>query len=254
MARRFSSLLLLLACGALLSCSQGSNKYTYGYYSGRKPPAAQAVTRVRGDYYTVSKGDTLYSIAWAYGRDVRELARWNNLRAPYTIYPAQKLRVTPPPPGSAPPARSSSAKSDKPVRPALSSATPRASDQGKITWQWPTKGKIIETYSASGAGKKGINIAGRRGQPVYAAARGRVVYIGNGLRGYGNLIILKHSETYFSAYAHNGRLHVKEDQQVKKGQHIADMGKSGTDTVMLHFEVRRNGEPVDPMRYLPERS
>jgi lipoprotein NlpD len=256
MLKRFSYTLPLLVCALLSACAQGGNRYTYGYYSGHKPTAAHPA-RPATDYYTVRKGDTLYSIAWAYGRDVRELARWNNIRAPYTIYPDQKLRVSPPDTVSAHHrTRATSEKRNTHRSRTRQPVTDTHSDvahEGEITWQWPTKGKIISRYSAKGTGKKGINIAGTRGQPIYAAARGRVVYVGGGLRGYGKLIILKHSDTYFSAYAHNRRLHVKEDQEVKKGQRIADMGGSGSSTVMLHFEVRRNGKPVDPLKYLPKR-
>lgn len=240
-------------------CASGSSPYSYGYYSGRRLPesdARKSVTatpavkpELQGGVHVVNKGETLYSIAFMYGQDVREVAKWNDLDAPYTIFPKQSLRVIPP---TASKSASDAAKAPtvivKPLPP-----VPPAIEEAKISWQWPTNGKIIGNYSATDAGKKGLEITGQMGQPVHAAAEGRVVYSGNSLRGYGNLIILKHNEVFYSAYAHNERLLVKDDQLVKKGQHIADMGSSGTDKVMLHFEVRREGKPVDPLQYLPKR-
>ena len=119
-------------------------------------------------------------------------------------------------------------------------------------WSWPAKGRLLSTFSHNDAGRKGVDISGRLGQPVQAAAAGKVVYSGNGLRGYGNLIIVKHNEEFFSAYAHNKKNLVKENQIVKARQKIADMGKSGTNKVKLHFEIRRDGKPVNPLSYLPK--
>ncbi len=262
----------------LAACSQGSNSYSYGYYSGKASPETPvssrpvpvAVTKpANTEMHLVSKGETLYSIAFLYGYDVRDVARWNNIFPPYTIYPKQQLRLTAPltpaqpslvavtyndsftegkkNPIALPP-------KEKNEAPTLFAAAPSsATGDAKISWQWPTNGKIIGTYSANDSGKKGVDIVGQVRQPIYAAADGRVVYSGNGLRGYGNLVIIKHNETYYSAYAHNDRLHVQDEHTVKKGQRIADMGNSGTDKVMLHFEVRREGKPVDPLLYLPKR-
>lgn len=123
----------------------------------------------------------------------------------------------------------------------------------KLKWQWPTRGKVVSTFSIRDPGRRGIDIVGRKGQSVNAAAAGRVVYRGNGLRGYGNLIILKHNETYFSAYAHTEDVVVKENEKVKLGQRIADMGDTSSEKTKLHFEIRRNGKPVNPLRYLPKR-
>jgi lipoprotein NlpD len=124
---------------------------------------------------------------------------------------------------------------------------------GSLRWHWPTHGHVIETFSSKSSTRKGIDIAGRLGQGVKAASAGRVVYSGSGLRGYGKLIIVKHNEQYLSAYAHNRKLLVKQGDTVKLGQRIAEMGRSGTDRVKLHFEIRREGNPVNPMRYLPKR-
>ena len=120
-------------------------------------------------------------------------------------------------------------------------------------WAWPANGMLIGKFSSNGSLNKGIDIAGELGQPVLAAADGAVVYAGSGLRGYGELVIIKHSDAYVSAYGHNRRLLVREGQQVKVGQHIAEMGSTGADRVKLHFEIRRQGKPVDPLQYLPRR-
>jgi lipoprotein NlpD len=133
----------------------------------------------------------------------------------------------------------------KPVTPPLISGSPQ--------WQWPAQGPILSTFQGSTGLNKGIDIAGTLSQPVIAAAAGHVVYAGEGLRGYGKLVIIKHNDTFLSAYAHSDRLLVKEGTTVKAGQRIADMGSSGTDRVKLHFEIRREGTPVDPLKYLPKR-
>ena len=258
-------------CVLLLQSCAGGNRYTYGYYTGRTrsvpaatPVVAQqpAVKKYDTNVHIVAKGETLYSIAFAYGEDVRTVAEWNHIRPPYTIYPNQQIRVTSPPAASVVPrTRVDNAQSKPPRR---QSTEKKYSDTAKntktrqvaskkISWQWPTKGKIISTYAAKDTGKKGLDIAGKAGQPIYAAASGMVVYSGNGLRGYGQLIIIKHDDTYFSAYAHNRQLLVKEDQKVNKGQRIADMGNTEADQPMLHFEVRRDGKPVDPLNYFPKR-
>ena len=199
--------------------------------------------------HTVSKGETLFSIAWQYGHDYRAVARWNGIRSPYTIYPGQRINLRPD-------SNNESVANTRTSKISLrhskkTNSRNKSAVENKISWRWPARGQVIGTFSANDPGKKGLDIAGKAGQSVYAAAEGKVVYSGNGLRGYGNLIIIKHNETYFSAYAHNSRLRVKENQTVKSGQQIADMGKSGTDRVMLHFEIRRNGKPADPLKFLP---
>jgi lipoprotein NlpD len=240
-------------------------------------------SQARRDVYTVRRGDTLYSIAWHYGFDFRQLAAWNAIREPYTIYPGQQLRLTRPPrtastgaAQSAPSARGSTAKTPLPAPQKPSNSAPRSSGttsrtkpasspgslkkganraakEGSVPvkrWQWPAKGKVITTFSASG--RKGINIAGRFGQAIVAASDGRVVYSGSGLIGYGQLIIVKHNKRYLSAYAHNNKILVKEGDAVKGGQRIAEMGRSGSNRALLHFEIRRDGKPIDPLRYLPK--
>ena len=261
------SILLVAIVISLTSCANSTGKYSYGYYSGKQRPAGShnagsrsVVRQPHGDHHKVRKGDTLYSIAWAYGHDVRDVARWNSIRPPYTIYPEQRIRVKPPAKYTArsqPPTHTSSKSSS--VRNKTSSAKTASNtytknkNAAKINWQWPTNGKIIGKYAARDTGKKGLDITGKAGQRIRAAASGEIVYAGSGLRGYGRLIIIKHNDTYLSAYAHNRKLYVKENQKVKRGQHIADMGSDEGQTVMLHFEVRRNGKPVNPMNYLPKR-
>uniref|UniRef100_I1XH81 Lipoprotein NlpD n=1 Tax=Methylophaga nitratireducenticrescens TaxID=754476 RepID=I1XH81_METNJ len=140
----------------------------------------------------------------------------------------------------------------KPSTPKPSSSPALTSGSESLIWRWPTEGRVVSTFSESAAGRKGINIIGKPGQPILAAADGKVVYSGNGLPRYGNLLIVKHNDVYLSAYAHNDTLLVKEGDTVKNGQRIATLGRSGTQVEQLHFEIRRNGKPVDPIRFLPK--
>jgi len=214
--------------------------------------------------YTVRKGDTLYSIAWSFGLDYRHLARVNKLKSPNRIFPGQKLWIVPP--GATPPsyagkvaksdnkrAKKADAKGQSVTKQSVSRTSNNAdryeSDRPVKQWQWPTKGNVVTSFVNSG--RKGVNISGREGQRIFAAADGKVVYSGGGLIGYGELIIIKHNKHYLSAYGHNEKLLVRQGDQVKRGQHIASMGQSGTERVMLHFEIRRDGKPVNPMQYLP---
>lgn len=217
----------------------------YTRSQNQKPPPNTSVT-----YHKVGKGDTLYSIAWEYGYDYRTVADWNHIPRPYTIYPGQKLRVRAPDQKKSGKKTVTQKKSTTSTKPQQSN---KQSSLSPVKWQWPARGVVISSYAAGDRRRQGIDIAGKRGQPVYAAASGQVVYSGNGLRGYGNLVIIKHNETYFSAYAHNKRVLVKENEKVKSGQRIADMGDTGADRVMLHFEIRRNGKPSNPIKYLPKK-
>jgi len=206
--------------------------------------------------HTVKSGDTVYSIAWQYGLDQRDLAAWNGLDKGGLIYPGQSLRLSAPSgytsartsskSGSTAPARSSS-NSNKGQQSASGPAQPVGS------WQWPTTGKVISAYGASAKTQSGIQIGGRKRQPIYAAAAGEVVYSGSGLPGYGELLIIKHNADYLSAYGHNDSLLVKEGEQVRTGQRIAQMGNGPDQQPLLHFEIRRHGAPVNPMQYLPRR-
>ncbi len=219
--------------------------------------------------YVVQRGDTLYSIAFRFGWDWKTLAARNGIPAPYVIRSGQIIRfgsssAVAQTRSSAPVTRSAPAvpvitqvqapakpiQNQAPARPVAVVTTPPPSTAG---WGWPAKGAVIGRFSSNGSLNKGIDIAGELGEPVFAASDGAVVYAGSGLRGYGELIIIKHSDTYVSAYGHNGRLLVREGQQVKVGQSIAEMGSTGTDRVKLHFEIRRQGKPVDPLQYLPRR-
>jgi lipoprotein NlpD len=229
-------------------------------------------------FYTVRPGDTLYRIALEAGQAPRDVQTWNNLLNPNLIEVGQVLRVAPPVAPSGAPATVAAGGTATPVaipgvvaRP-LTSPTPVAPTAGpvvpatpapapapeavtsgvdEINFVWPAQGGVVASFDE---GKnKGVSISGRVGDPVLAAADGRVVYAGAGLRGYGNLIILKHNNTFLTAYAHNQALLVREDQTVRQGQRIAEMGSSDADRVKLHFEVRRNGKPVDPVVYLPKR-
>ena len=219
-------------------------------------------------FYTVKPGDTLIRIGLDTGQNWRDIGRWSNLENPNLIEVGQVLRVAPPvensavvvrpvtsgsasavapaPASSAPIAAASAAKpsSAPPTLPATSSVA-----EDDIAWIWPAQGQILAGFDE--AKNKGLDIAGKAGDTVVASADGRVVYAGAGLRGYGNLIILKHNNTFLTAYAHNQTLLVKEDQSVRKGQKIAEMGNSDADRVKLHFEIRRQGKPVDPAKYLP---
>jgi len=236
-------------------------------------PVSEQSTALRhpeAGYREVRVGDTLYSIAWESGRDYRDLARWNRVVPPYVIKPGQKLRLFPP------------VGADQANRPELKPSPPMSNQRvtiekvpekkkavvekleaparqhvpavstKQLDWIWPTEGALLERYSANGP-NKGIDIAGRKGQRILAAAPGQVVYQGGGLRGYGQLIIIKHNADFLSAYAHCDRIYVKEGNVIKRGQKIADMGSSGADRAKLHFEVRYRGAPVDPQDYLPKK-
>ena len=211
-------------------------------------------------YYTVKPGDTVRKVAQETGQNWRDITRWNDLSNADLIEVGQVLRVAPPGPTTA----GAQAPGASPVAPAVvgtplppsaaQTARPAATGAGgdeELTFIWPAPGPLLAGFDEQK--NKGYDIGGKAGEPVVASADGRVVYAGAGLRGYGNLIILKHNNTYLSAYAHNQTLLVKEDQTVRKGQKIAEMGSSDADRVKLHFEIRRQGKPVDPSKYLGSR-
>jgi lipoprotein NlpD len=226
-----------------IGAARSSNRVLPGAENAGKP-----------GYYTVKPGDTLIRIGMDNGQSGRDIARWNKLDNPNLIEAGQVLRVVPPAP-EAPLARASAATGSTaaptPVASAPAAAAPipaPTAAEDAISFQWPARGNLISGFDESK--NKGLDIGGKAGDPVLAAADGRVVYAGAGLRGYGNLIILKHNNTYLTAYAHNQALLVKEDQVIKRGQKIAEMGNSDADQVKLHFEIRRQGKPVDPAKYL----
>lgn len=319
--------MLRCACLAVLLLVSGCTTY-----SVRAPIGDRTQSPVRTpDTHQVRRGDTLYSIAFLYGVSVEELADWNQLRAPFTIYRGQELRLRPaamkppaavrqaalppasqPKPRSGTPARPQSRSAAAPVlrpaapargpapvvgsvpkiaapslpksAPAASATAPgagqaprptapvaaapkalprevqqavavpaRAESNQQVFWSWPAEGRLLRRYDPDRAAKKGIDIGGSGGDAVRAAAAGKVVYAGSGLSGYGRLIIIKHNNDFLSAYAHNRKLIATEGQWVNKGEVIAQMGSSGTDRTQLHFEIRKHGRPVDPLRYLPSR-
>jgi lipoprotein NlpD len=200
--------------------------------------------QARPEQHVVRKGETLHSIAWRYGKDPADVARWNRLGDGSLIYPGQVIRLTPPSGASA--RGASSGAGSRQSLPSIPAQPPPA-------WAWPTRGRISVEFGGKPGSGTGVLIDGRAGQAVVAAASGRVVYAGGGLIGYGQLIILKHNDTYLSAYGHNAKLLVKEGQAVRKGQQIATMGEGPERKPRLHFEIRRNGEPVNPRQFLPAR-
>ena len=231
-------------------------------------------------YYTVKPGDTLIRVGLDHGQNWRDIARWSGLDNPNVIEVGQVLRVTPPgasvaaegvvvrpvsqtqiaqpsqvappPPAAVKPAPAVVAVAPAPAAPQVVPAAPAdATAEESLGFMWPAQGSLIASFDE--AKNKGLDIAGKAGDPILAAADGRVVYAGSGLRGYGNLIILKHNNIFLTAYAHNQTLLVKEDQTVKRGQKIAEMGNTDADQVKLHFEIRRQGKPVDPAKFLPAR-
>ena len=278
---------LLLDFLSAMVLSGCANKNRPAPVEDRSPNAARAPAKMvasadnagKPGYYSVKSGDTLIRIGMDNGQSWRDIARWNNIENPNLIETGQVLRVTPPeetgvvvrPVSSTnvvtSPAPANTASAPAPasntasVRPPASAANPpnastpannlanSDSAEDTVSFQWPTRGNVLAGFDE--VKNKGIDIAGKAGDPVLAAADGKVVYAGSGLRGYGNLVILKHNNTYLTAYAHNQSLLVKEDQAIKRGQKIAEMGNSDADQVKLHFEIRRQGKPVDPAKYLP---
>ncbi|MDU2543311.1 MAG: murein hydrolase activator NlpD [Klebsiella sp.] len=246
-----------------------------------------------GSTYTVKRGDTLFYIAWVTGNDFRDLAQRNNVPAPYALNVGQVLQVgnasgqpittsaqkstavvasqptitysessgeqsaTKMLPNNKPATTTTTVVAPVTAPTTVSTTQPTASSTSTSSpissWRWPTDGKVIENFSGAEGGNKGIDIAGSKGQAIVATADGRVVYAGNALRGYGNLIIIKHNDDYLSAYAHNDTMLVREQQEVKAGQKIATMGSTGTSSTRLHFEIRYKGKSVNPLQYLPQR-
>ncbi len=200
--------------------------------------------QAKPEQHVVRKGETLFAIAWRYGKDPADLARWNQLGDGSLIYPGQVIRLTPPSGASQPGAS---------TRNGSPQSLPSIPTQPSPPWTWPTSGRIAVEFGGKPGSGTGVLIDGRAGQAIVAAASGKVVYAGGGLIGYGQLIILKHNDTYLSAYGHNAKLLVKEGQAVRKGQQIATMGEGPERKPRLHFEIRRNGEPVNPRQYLPAR-
>ncbi|WP_374381628.1 peptidoglycan DD-metalloendopeptidase family protein [Thermomonas sp.] len=245
LAAACSLLVLLAACGRSHVVREPGGSGV----RGERP--VQVSQPKYGATAVVQRGQTVYRIATENGITALDLALWNDIPPPYTIYPGQRLRLYPG--GAVKPSRpatssASTRPAPKPAAPVV--APPAASSLG---WRWPTDGNVFGSFAAGDPTRQGIDIAGKAGQPVRAAADGVVVYSGSGLVGYGELVIVKHNDQWLSAYGHNRARLVNEGQLVKAGQQIAEMGRSGAARDMLHFEIRYNGKPVDPQAYLPKR-
>lgn len=267
-------LFFLVLSLSLISCTQYLKSSAKSNSSSSKTSLSKSPK-----FHRVSKGETLYSIAWNYGYDYRQIALWNDIDFPYLIKPRQEIRLYPSLVRRASQntrasiskrtltkqqkqiehgrrsthnraKRSKSADKTKHDRKRKWTKPSKRKYASKVKWTWPARGKIVHRFSTK-HGKKGLGISGKRGQRIVAAAAGRVVYSGSGLRGYGKLIIIKHNDTYLSAYANNKNILVKEQQKVKSGEHIAAMGSNGANKTILHFEIRKNGKPVNPIHYLP---
>lgn len=235
--------LMLSACGSSRVVREGGG-------------ATATSTPRPGQEVTVNRGDTVYRIAVNNGISPMDLALWNGIRPPYTIYPGQRLRLYPA--GSSTAAASTGGKSTATpstgTQPASTPAAPApAPARSSVAWRWPVEGQLVSRFAATDPTKQGIGIAGTSGQRVNAAGDGVVVYSGSGLVGYGELIIIKHDDDWLSAYGHNRSRLVNEGQRVRAGEQIAEMGRSGAARDMLHFEIRYGGKPVDPLSYLPRR-
>lgn len=275
---RIGWLVVMLLVGLLAGCAGGGNAPVVDRQHGKSAPVARAGKPATGSYVVRPK-DTLYSIAFRFGHDWKALAARNGIAAPYTIRPGQVIQlsgtarkvaakpvaakpaskpVVQSKPAARQPAQTAAKPAAKPAtkpaaKPAPAAPKPKSAPKPSGNWLWPAEGTLISRFSSATNLNKGIDIAGQSGQPVRASAKGSVVYAGSDLRGYGNLLIIKHDDVFISAYGHNRRLLVSEGQQVKAGQQIAEMGSTGTDRVKLHFEIRRQGTPVDPLQYLPAR-
>lgn len=274
-------LLMLVACAPMAPAPVEDRDGRRAPTTAAPPGRAPAQALVAPTIYQVQRGDSLYSIAFRYGLDWRDVAAWNRIGEPYVIRPGQELRLVappvvarvepqpapqprrptaqePPPSSPTPPPERSQAQA--PATPAPRRETPPPAVAGDaptrtvagVSWRWPTEGRVVRPFDAA-ATRRGIGIGGSLGQPVVAAADGQVVYSGTALIGYGELIIIKHSDTMLSAYAHNRVRLVDEGASVRAGQQIAEMGVSNRDEELLHFEIRRNGQPENPLNFLPPR-
>lgn len=251
--RSWSTTVAVVATLVLVGCSAHYRERPKPASPRPAPPVAVKAP-VRPDFYVVRTGETLQSIAFRFGIKAQSLAEWNGITPPYAVNAGRTLQLFQP---------KQIAKLELPARPATAKTEKKRNssqkkstisiDNGnilKLYWQWPIKGSILKTYGAED--NKGIDIAAEIGQTVRAAAAGKVVYSGDALVGYGNLLIIKHDDLFLSAYANNSKLLVTEGDEVSVGQAIAEVGSVGSQAC-LHFEIRKNGNPVNPAEYLPEK-
>lgn len=267
--------IVLFLSNVLVACSSNHKPAEVIELQGVKPSTHFEKGSIKSNFYIVKKGETLFSISWRSNTDIRTIASINNLEHPYKIFPGQKIFLTSNIKKSTA-GKTSSKNQNKYSKNTLKKGVDSKKNQAygenvskkkgnKNTtvakqsfskklrgWQWPSDGKVISYFSTRHQGNKGIDIIGNKGDLIKSAADGSVVYAGNALRGYGNLVIIKHNDDYLSAYAHNDELLVKENQQIKIGQVIAKMGSTDAKRVMLHFEVRFRGKSVNPLKYLPK--
>ncbi|WP_462180556.1 peptidoglycan DD-metalloendopeptidase family protein [Pseudoalteromonas gelatinilytica] len=274
MSRQLTVYVTLFLSILLFGCTSREAPAPVSSLDNKVKPATRKVN-ISGSKYVVKKGDTLYSIAFSAQQDFRTLAKINDIPAPYTIFPGQsvlltksarKQKKTKKYTNSSKKSTVSIQKNNKKLKKELDQPKQReyvqkqankiiseknSNSNAKVVWNWPAKGKVTQRFSNKENGFKGLQITNKQGASVLAAAHGTVVYAGNALRGYGNLIILKHNDDYLSAYAHNSKLLVKEKQEVKAGQKIAEMGSSDSSVTALRFEIRYRGQAVNPAKYLP---
>ncbi len=253
--------LLLVVAGLVLCASLIGGCSTAWGPADERGGAEVVGPAIAGSTYTVKAGDTLRSVAARAGVDYHQIADWNGIKEPYLIYVGQRLRLAPREAGRGSAAAASAPKpAGEPARTSATDSAPTrsakpgeaAARRSSLHWRWPTAGKVAQTFASSDPSRKGLKIRGTAGQPVLAAEAGEVVYSGSGLVGYGPLIIIKHDNNYLSAYGHNRKLLAQQGQQVAGGAKIAEMGLAGGQPV-LHFEIRRDGEPIDPLSVLPRR-
>ncbi|MEW9809619.1 MAG: peptidoglycan DD-metalloendopeptidase family protein [Candidatus Symbiodolus clandestinus] len=267
--------LLLASSNLLFGCSSNQqNRNPADVVTLMSDSSLSSRAQANRRQYRVESGDTLWQIARKHSCSVADLVKYNQLQPPYSLCPGQLIALSGIPKAiqpsrptkklTAPPVHTKTPKTTLAIvqasdnlskQPAVSFATPPipASNATATQWLWPTQGKIIAPFSSIDGGNRGIDIAGTLGQAIYSSAAGRVVYAGNALPGYGHLLIIKHTGDWLTAYAHNDKLLVREQQLIKSGQKIATMGRSDTRSVKLHFQIRYQGKSVNPLRYLPKR-
>lgn len=266
---RWLSRWAILLCFTLSGCAYQVINFPDKNGSSGSTNNATVSSIPRSGYHRVNRGETLFSIAFRYGMDYREVADLNHISSPYTIYPKQKIWLkkrgrqtvktasspqrnvvsnTPKPAVSA-----SDIQLQKKVNiPEKTNSSDSQNSEKVSSWRWPIDGTVVRGFSNNGVSSKGIDIKGQKGNLVKAVADGTVVYAGSGLIGYGNLVIVKHNDVYLSAYAYNERILVKEEQHVKAGDALAVIGGKGNERPLLHFEIRRDGQPIDPLKILPK--